>query len=135
MKESKKDKKLERLIKETRLEKPGSKFILNVMNDIYAMEPAKSVQYGFPVLGRNFWVLVSMFAALAIILVVISGTGTGTEGMFNNLLPVDTGNVTRGYRNILDQLGNVPLSIAAILTASSILLMIERFMAKKNLFA
>lgn len=135
MKEFEKDKKLESLIKETRLEKPGHKFALNVMNEIYALESTKPIQYRFPVLGRNFWILASMFAVLAIILVIVSGTGAGTGGTFNNILPVETGNVTEGYRNILDQIGNVPVSIAAILTASSMLLIIERILAKKNLFA
>jgi uncharacterized BrkB/YihY/UPF0761 family membrane protein len=132
--EFEKDPKLERLIKETRLEKPGRNFTMKVMNEIYALEPTRSVQSGFPVLGRTFWVLGSLFVVLAILFIVLSGTIADTGGTLNNFLSVDTGNITREYRNILGQIGNIPLSIAAILTATSILLIIERFMAKKHLF-
>ncbi|NQU84404.1 MAG: hypothetical protein HQ541_01465 [Mariniphaga sp.] len=132
MKEIENDKQLKSLMKETRFEKPGNKFTLNVMNEIFALEAAKALKKGVKVLGKNFWIIVSLFIILGTTIIILSVTGILGESSVS-LLPEAPSSVTDGYQSIYEKIGRVPLSIAAILTASSILLLVERILSKKNL--
>ncbi|MBN1820323.1 MAG: hypothetical protein JXR31_04170 [Prolixibacteraceae bacterium] len=134
MKEINNDMELKKLVKETRLEKPGNDFTLKVMNRIFDEETAKILNKGIKVLGKNFWVFVLLFVALGITMIILSATGV-ISGDSSTLLPEASKTITREYQTIFEKIGKVPLSIGAILTASSILLLIERFMSKKNLFS
>jgi hypothetical protein len=137
MNEMENDKLLKDLLKEIKLEKPGDKFTLNVMNKVFDIAAAaKSRPIKLHILGWKFWILVSLFVALAVVLVILSQMGVQPDASANSLLPsLDTGKVGSEYHSILDSFNKVPVSIVAILLASSTLIFIERFLAKKKIFS
>ena len=134
MKELVNDKELKKLVKETRLEKPGNDFTLKVMNRIFDEETAKILNRGIKVLGKSFWIFVLLFVLLGILMIVLSTTGVISVDS-QSFFPQASENLTREYESFFDKIGRVPLSIGAILTASSLLILIERYMTKKNLFS
>jgi hypothetical protein len=134
MKELENNKILKDLLKEIKLEKPGDKFTTNVMNKVFDIAATARLQTTkLRILGWKFWILVSLFVALAVILVILSQLGIQPETA-NSLLPaIDSGKVGNEYHSILDSFNKVPVSIVAILLASSTLIFIERFLSKKKI--
>jgi len=84
------------------------------------------------VLGRGFWIILALFAGLMGIVAFLSASGTSAEGSLNLLQNVNTEAVKTGYQSVFDKLGAVPLSIAGILLASSMLLFLEKFLSKRS---
>jgi hypothetical protein len=134
MKELENDKELRKLLKGVKLEKPGDKFTLNVMDKVFDIAAAAKFQTTkLHILGWRFWGLVSMFVALAIVLVILSQLGVQPETS-NSILPsLSSGKVGSEYHSVLDSFNKVPISIVAILLASSTLIFIERFLSKKKI--
>jgi hypothetical protein len=135
MKEFENDKMLKDLLKEIKLEKPGDKFTTNVMNKVFDIAAAARLQTAkLHILGWKFWILVSLFVALAVVLVILTQVGVQPDASANSLLPsLDSGKVGSEYHTILDSFNKVPVSIVAILLASSTLIFIERFLSKKKI--
>ena len=123
------DIKLKILLQEMKLESPGEDFTANVMDNILqedlTLESIKSER----ILGKGFWIILILFVALlAAILMMQNSTGT-SGGELNNLFK-GLDNATSGYESFFAKMGNLPLSIAGILIASSILLFIDRFISR-----
>jgi hypothetical protein len=136
MKEPENDKMLKSLIKEIHLDKPGDKFTLNVMNKVFDIAAAKSQIRKLKILGVNFWIFVLLFVVLGAALVIFSSTGAGQAGGTGGLLPsLNTGKVASDYNSILGFFGKVPLIIPVFLIASSLLLLLERFLSKRRYLA
>lgn len=122
------DNELKKLIGELKLESPGNDFTMNVMNRVFEEKVAMEKVKSDPVLGRGFWVIVLLFAALFFITYFVSNLGTGQESMFSELLNGFKGSqVSAGYQSFFSKLGSMPLSIGGILIASTLLVFIDKF--------
>jgi len=126
------DKKLRELLQYAKLESPGSNFSARVMNRVFEEQAALEQVKSESVLGRGFWIILALFAGLMGIVAFLSASGTSAEGSLNLLQNVNTEAVKTGYQSVFDKLGAVPLSIAGILLASSMLLFLEKFLSKRS---
>lgn len=124
------DTKLKGLMKDIRLEKPGPNFTTNVMNRVFELKTATVQSIRVHILDWKFWVLASLFVFFAIGMIFYSQSGAqpGTT-----LLP-DVASTKAGekYHSALQIFGQVPLSVAAILIASSLLVFLDRFLTRKK---
>jgi len=126
------DKKLKELLRYAKLESPGRNFSARVMDRVFEEKAALEQVKSDPVLGRGFWIILALFAGLIAAVAILSGSGASAEGSLNLLQNVNTEAVKTGYQSVFEKLGAVPLSIAGILLASSLLLFFEKFVSKKS---
>ena len=122
------DIKLKILLQEMKLESPGKDFTSNVMEKILdedlALERIKSER----ILGKGFWIILILFVALLVAILVMQNSTVASGGELNNFFN-GLESATSGYNSFFSKIGNLPLSIAGILIASSILLFIDRFIS------
>jgi len=129
MKTFEEDKKLKSLLKTIHLESPGADFSANVMNRIFSEESLLEKVRREKVLGKGFWVILILFVALFAAMFIFSSSGGNSGGGLSEYIPaLNSQTVTQDYQNFFERLGSVPVSIAGILLASSILVFIERFL-------
>ena len=126
------DIKLNALLHELQLEKPGPNFSARVMNKIFEENPAFDQLKSQPILGKGFWIISALFVCLLVVMFMVSGTGTQTGSPINNLLPEISSGVSTGFKSFFEKIGMVPLSIAGILIASSVLLFIDRLISSNS---
>jgi ABC-type Fe3+ transport system permease subunit len=126
------DIKLKALLREMKLEKPKANFSVRVMNKIFDENPAFEKIKSERILGKGFWIISILFVALLAVIFVVSNAGLQTESQINNLLPEINNGLSTGYQSFFEKLGMVPLSIAGILIASSVLLFIDRFLSSNS---
>lgn len=122
------DIKLRILLQELKLEKPGKDFTSNVMDKILAEDLALERIKSERILGKGFWIILILFVALLASILVLQNSTISSGGELNNLFK-GLENATSGYNSFFSKIGNIPLSIAGILIASSILLFIDRFIS------
>lgn len=131
MKTFEEDKELRQLLKSIKLESPGVDFSARVMNRVFAEQPALEQVKQLPVLGRGFWIIISLFAVLIVLVVLVSG-GSSTVSQTPALLPeVNTDAVLTGYRSFFDKLSSLPAGIAGIFIGASLLVFLEKFLSTK----
>lgn len=127
------DKELKSLLKSMKLESPGHNFTVKVMNRIFQEDSVFEKIKKERILGKGFWIILSLFVVLLAAIVIVSYTGLGganeTPGLFSS---VNTEEIEQGYRSLFSSLGAVPVSIAGILLASSMLLFIDRLISSGN---
>jgi hypothetical protein len=127
MKTFEEDNKLKSLLKNVKLNSPDPNFTVRVMNRIFQENSILERLKNERILGKGFWIILCLFVAIIFAIIIFSGT-TGDESIINQVLPdLNTSNAKQEYENFFQQLGTVPLSIAGILSASSILLFIDWF--------
>ncbi len=129
MKTLDKDNELRNLIKGIKLDSPRADFTSKVMNRVFEKKPAVEIVKKEKLLGRGFWVIISLFAMLFIAMFVFSSSGGGEQGQLTKILSSanDTA-LSKGFQSFFSNLGSLPLSIGGILFASSILVFIDRFL-------
>lgn len=120
------DIKLRALLHEMQLEKPSSNFASLVMNRIIQEESAIEKIKKERILGKGFWVITVLFVVLLVLVFTFSGSSAGSGGFFSSIFSKFSGGVNQEYQSIFSKAASVPLSIAAILTAVSVLLFIDR---------
>lgn len=129
MKTFEEDKKLQSLLKSVKLESPDSDFSVNVMNRIFKEESLLEKVKRERVLGKGFWIILILFVALFAAMILFSASGANPAGGLSEYIPaLNTNTVTQDYESFFSKLGSVPVSIAGILLASSVLVFIERFL-------
>jgi len=125
------DNELKTLIKGIKLDSPGNDFTSAVMSRVFE---EKAVMEKIPderLLGKSFWIILSLFILLFVAMFVFSSTGTETESLWSKLLSnADSSAFSKGYNSLFSNLGTLPLSIGGILLASSILLFIDKFLSQ-----
>lgn len=126
------DIKLKALLQEMKLESPEANFSVRVMTKIFEEESVLSRIKNERILGTGFWLILLLFIVLFVAVVVVSGMGILPESELPKLLPEMNSGVTNGYQTIFEKLGTVPLSIAGILGAASILLFLDRFITSNS---
>ena len=122
------DIKLKILLQEMKLESPNANFSSRVMDKIMekdlVLEKIKSER----ILGKGFWIILILFVALLVVMFVMQNSASTTEGILNQFFS-GLDEKTSGYTSFFEKLGTIPLSVAGILIASSVLLFIDRFIS------
>jgi len=123
------DNELKSLIKGIKLDSPGNDFTSKVMSRVYEEKVAKEKAANEKILGKGFWIILALFVILIAAMFVFSLTGAQTEGQLSKLFNgANDGTLSQGYQSFFSNLGSLPLSIGGILMASSILLLIDKFL-------
>jgi len=123
------DIKLKALLQSMKLENPNEKFSTRVMNKIFEEDSVFEKIKSERVLGKGFWWILVLFIALLAVMYFVVNTGIQPEGDASGLLPQVNQTVSDSYNNFFNKLGTVPLSIAGILIATSVLLFIDRIIS------
>lgn len=114
-------------IKKIRLDTPGVDFTTHVMNRIFREESVMEKIKRQPVLGKGFWIIITLFVLLMVTTVIISTMNvmplTESSGIFGEFQ--HTG-ITDRYHSFFSDFGKLPVSIAGILAALSFLIFIDR---------
>jgi len=123
------DTELKKLIKGIKLDSPGSDFASKVMSRVFEEETAIEKVSHERLLGKGFWIILSIFVLLIVAMFVFSN-GVTDEGQLSKLLSsTDNGSFSQGYQSMFNNLGTLPLSIGGILLAGSVLLFIDKFLS------
>ena len=123
------DNELKSLIKGIKLDSPGNDFTSKVMGRVYEEKVAKEKAANEKILGKGFWIILALFVILIAAMFVFSSTGAQTEGQLSKLFNgANDGTLSQGYQSFFSHLGTLPLSIGGILMASSVLLLIDKFL-------
>jgi hypothetical protein len=126
------DIKLQALLQSMKLEKPGEKFSLKVMNSIFEEDSVFEKIKAEGVLGRGFWIILVTFVILMAVMFFMTATGIQPQSETSELLPQVNETVASTFNSFFGKIGSVPLSIAGILIASSILLFIDRIISSNS---
>jgi hypothetical protein len=132
MKTFEEDKELKQLLKSVKLESPDADFSARVMNRVFVEQPALEQVKSLPVLGKGFWVILALFAALLAAGVLVSGGGSAIEQTPALLQQVNTDAVLSGYRAFFDKFANLPAGITGIFMGASLLLLLEKFLGSRR---
>ncbi|MCK3682944.1 hypothetical protein [Maribellus sp. YY47] len=116
------DIKLKALLQQMKLEKPGPNFSAMVMNSIFEESNALEQIKAQRILGKGFWIILMLFVLLTLVVYAMSNAGVQTDGKLEQLVP----GMENGIQSFINSMGTVPLSVAGILIASSVLLFIDR---------
>ena len=125
------DIKLKVLLQKLELEEPDNDFTLRVMNRVVAENNVLEQIKHQKVLGKGFWIIIALFLILLTAMFIVSQTGSAV-GTSDTILPKLNSEMSQGLQSILGEVGMVPISIAGILIASSILLFIDRFITSNT---
>ena len=124
------DTKLKNLIKGIKLDSPGNDFTSKVMNRVFEEQPVVEIVKNEKLLGKGFWIILFLFFAL-IVAMFVSSSGVPADGQMSRLLDgAGDGTLLQGYQSFFSNLGSLPLSIGAILLATTVLLFIDRFFSQ-----
>lgn len=123
MNQFEKDLKLEQLLKNYVPDSPEPDFQDRVMKGIFREQYAPEQLKKYPVLGRSFWIFLLLFAIL-ISFVVIFASISGASSGESAITAAGINKISEGYHSFLSQIGTLPMSIATILTATSLLILL-----------
>jgi hypothetical protein len=124
------DTELKNLIKGIKLDSPGSDFTSKVMGRVFEEETVMVKATNEKLLGKGFWIILSIFVLLIVTMFVFSN-GITNEGQLSKLLSsANNGSFSQGYQSVFNKLGSLPLSIGGILLAGSVLLFIDKFFSR-----
>lgn len=122
---------LKNLIKGIKLDSPGSDFTTKVMNRVFEEKPVVEIVKKEKLLGRGFWIILSLFAILFLAMFISSTTGIQDDGQLANIFgKIGSSSLTSGYESVFSKMGSLPLSIGGILFAASILIFIDKFLPR-----
>ena len=125
------DIKLKALLQNMKLESPEAGFSARVMNQIFEENNALERIKAQHVLGKGFWLILALFVVLLAVIYFVSGNAGAAESTAQNILPSLDGAVN-SYENFFSKIAKAPLSIVAILFASSILLFADRIISSNT---
>jgi len=126
------DIKLKALLQQMKLDSPEPNFSVRVMNKIFEEDSVLERIKSEKILGKGFWIISILFIVLLATILIIYNSGAQPESQLQTLLPEVNSGVSEGYRSIFSKMGTIPLSIAGILIASSVLLFIDRFISSNT---
>lgn len=131
------DKELRRLMKEVKLEKPRTGFSASVMDAVLAEAAKKTAYRTEPILGKKFWVFVGLFVALAAVLMLFGKGETSSSneiasGIIEKFPAPDLENIKSGYSRFWDIVSGLPITIGAIMVATSALILADKFFSNKQ---
>lgn len=130
------DIKLKALLQNMELDKPASDFSARVMNAVFAGDSAFDKIKSQRILGKGFWIILILFVSILVIILVGSNAGFQSDGQISLLFSSFDNGVSDNCKSVFSKIGNLPISIAIILAASSLLLFVERIInSNSKLFA
>lgn len=130
------DIKLRALLQKMELEKPGSNFTVQVMNKIFEEDNVLEKIKSEKVLGKGFWIISLLFIVLLAAIFFVYNSGMQTDSQLGQLLPETSQGLSDGYQSFFGRLGTLPLSIAGITIAVSMLIFIDKIIsANSKVFA
>lgn len=137
MKKSENDKKLQRMIKGIRLESPGPGFSSKVMDIILAETREKPVFISEPILGKKFWILVTLFIGLAVTFMLFykAEPGTGSiQHLFSSFPSTDWYPLRNFFSSAIGKTGSLSWTFIVVLLGASGLIFADKlFSGKKSL--
>lgn len=130
------EKELKKMMKGISLESPGPDFSSKVMHAVLNGEKKKLVFGHEPLLGKSFWILVTLFVALAVILVLLSGNDHvsnigAIQDFFNKLPWPEWYRLKTQISSLPDVAGSLPGILAVVMTGASVLILADKFLAGK----
>ncbi|WP_319501600.1 hypothetical protein [uncultured Draconibacterium sp.] len=126
------DIKLRAFLQNMELDKPGSGFTVQVMNKIFEEDNALEQIKAQKILGKGFWIISILFVVLLAAIFVISNTGMQADSQIGQLLPEAGQGLTEGYDSFFSKMGTLPLSIAGISIAVSVLIFIDKIISSNS---
>jgi hypothetical protein len=137
MKPFEEDKELKSLLKSIKLDSPETNFTVRVMTKIFQEESLIEKVKRERILGKGFWIILALFVALFVAMILASGSDAAMGGNMPRLVSeINSSGAAAGYQTFFQKLGTVPVSIAGILLASSLLLFIDKLsQSKMNIFS
>ncbi|WP_320112029.1 hypothetical protein [Draconibacterium orientale] len=126
------DIKLKAFLQNMELEKPGSGFTVQVMNKIFAEDSALEQIKSERIFGKGFWIISILFVVLLAAIFVVSNTGMQADSQIGQLLPEAGQGLSEGYESFFSKLGTLPLSIAGITIAVSVLIFIDKIISSNS---
>ena len=130
------DIKLKALLQKIELEKPGSDFTVNVMNKIFEEDSVLEKIKSEKILGKGFWIISILFMVLLAAIFFLNNTGMQADSQIGQLLPEAGQGLSEGYESFFSKMGTLPLSIAGITIAISVLIFIDKIIsANSKVFA
>jgi hypothetical protein len=132
MKTNIEDNELRRLLKSVKPESPGFDFSDRVMNRIFEEQNALEQVKMEPLLGKGFWIILALFLVLFAVMAMVSGNSPSAETTPALIPDINTENVLTGYRAFFEKLGNLPASLAGIFLATSLLVVLEKFLGSRK---
>ena len=126
------DIKLKAFLQNLELEKPDSGFTVQVMNKIFAEDSALEQIKSERILGKGFWIISILFVVLLAAIFVVSNTGMQADSQIGQLLPEAGQGLTEGYESFFSKLDTLPLSIAGITIAVSVLIFIDKIISSNS---
>ena len=129
------DREFKKLMKGISLDKPSSGFSSMVMEAVYA--EASLSKKAEPLLGMKFWIFVALFALLAILLIIVSGSGVHSESEITGRLlerfPIPAiPEAKGGFSRIMDSITGFPVTVGAIMIAASLLILADKVFGQKH---
>lgn len=126
------DIKLKALLQGIELDSPKPNFTVNVMNKIFEENNALEKIKAEKILGKGFWIIMTLFVALLALIYISTNSGTPVESQIQSIIPEMNGGVSDGYNSLLGKLGSLPLTIGAIMAAFSVLVFLDRFISSNT---
>lgn len=128
------DMQLRELLKNFKPEKPGSDFTSNVMNRVFAEEAILRKIRSEKVFGKGFWILLGLFIVVISAMFIVSYTGLLPEGQLSAIFRgMESSGLGEGYNSFFAKAESLPLSLAGIFVALSILLFADKFLISKRI--
>ena len=103
------DTELKNLIKGIKLDSPGSDFTSKVMNRVFEEKPVVEIVKKERLLGKGFWIILSLFAMLFLVMFISSTTGIQDDGQLSSIFgKIGSSSLTSGYESVFSKMGSLP---------------------------
>jgi hypothetical protein len=129
------DKKLKRMIKGIRLESPGPDFTTRVMDAIFTETQKKPGFVTEPLLGKRFWILVTLFIGLAATFVLVQGVQPGNgsfQQLFLKIQAVDLSPVKNLFSFSFSKTGSMTWTLIIVILGASGLIFADKLFTGKH---
>lgn len=126
------DIKLKALLNELQLDSPDPSFTLQVMDRIHKEKELREVVKKDKLFGKGFWLILVLFVILMTSYFVLSTISVAGSEPADGVMQ-DLGNtVSGGIQGFLSGFAAIPLSVAGIMLAGSLLLFIDRLVTSNT---
>ena len=126
------DIKLKALLQNVELEKPGSKFTVQVMNKIFEEDSVLEKIKSEKIFGKGFWIISTLFLLLLAAIFVLNNNGIQADSQIGQILPETGQSFGENYQSFFGKVGTLPLSIAGISIGVSVLIFIDKIISSNS---
>ena len=131
------ERKLKEMMKNVRLESPGPDFSSKVMEAILAGTEKKNTLRTEPILGKKFWIFVSLFILLAVVMSAFFGNEPSPwskpfQQFISGFPKVDPEPVKNFMEQLSGKAGSLPWTLAAVIAGSSLLMIADKLFTDRH---